>query len=257
MIMGASAHDNYLRDDEWVALLDRICAIIRSKTTEDVRLATLRTLRSCIPFQSAAFFLIDPNSLATVDCMIAQPVGHALLAEDFEPFMRDCRHSEREGSARPEPSRTHVFVAMPLAKGAPGKLAGAKMLSCAIEDEAGLLAWLAITRRNEQEQFTERDAFVVDVLQPYLGQTLGALFKSGHYTVLEASQLQKDHLLTKREVDVTRCVAYGMTTPEIAEKLGISINTAKKHLENIYRKIGVNNRMSLMKYAQRYFSSAH
>ena len=49
---------------------------------------------------------------------------------------------------------------------------------------------------------------------------------------------------------------YGLdlssVTSEIGIKLGISSSTAKKHLENVYRKAGVNNRMSMMKFAQHY-----
>ena len=48
--------------------------------------------------------------------------------------------------------------------------------------------------------------------------------------------------LTSREVDVLRLVAVGTTTREMADQLVISPKTADRHVQNIYRKIGVSTR---------------
>jgi DNA-binding NarL/FixJ family response regulator len=48
--------------------------------------------------------------------------------------------------------------------------------------------------------------------------------------------------LTRREVEVLRHVAKGMTNGQIAQALWVTEETVKFHLSNIYRKIGVNNR---------------
>ena len=73
--------------------------------------------------------------------------------------------------------------------------------------------------------------------------------------MLEGGRLRKQWGFTNREIEVMECILYGMTTPEIGTKLGINTSAAKKHLENIYRKAGVNNRMPLMKFAQQYVSA--
>ena len=49
--------------------------------------------------------------------------------------------------------------------------------------------------------------------------------------------------LSPQEQRVLRLLAAGRSNPEIAEQLVISINTIKAHLKNIYRKLGVRNRM--------------
>ncbi len=48
--------------------------------------------------------------------------------------------------------------------------------------------------------------------------------------------------LSAREADLLRALSEGMTNGEIAEKFGISVNTVKFHLKNLYEKLDVRNR---------------
>lgn len=54
--------------------------------------------------------------------------------------------------------------------------------------------------------------------------------------------------LSKRELEVARLVAEGLTNNEIADSLIISPRTVSTHLEKIYRRLGINSRASLVKY---------
>ena len=49
--------------------------------------------------------------------------------------------------------------------------------------------------------------------------------------------------VTEREVDVMRCIASGATVAETAERLFVSRDTVKKHLANVYAKLGVHSKM--------------
>ena len=51
--------------------------------------------------------------------------------------------------------------------------------------------------------------------------------------------------LTDRELDVLRELTGSLTNEEIAEKLGISANTVKRHLQNIMEKTGFASRLDL------------
>lgn len=49
--------------------------------------------------------------------------------------------------------------------------------------------------------------------------------------------------LTEREQNVIYYLTLGCKNEEIADKLHISVHTVKAHLESIYEKLGVTNRV--------------
>jgi DNA-binding NarL/FixJ family response regulator len=68
-----------------------------------------------------------------------------------------------------------------------------------------------------------------------------------------AEQLRRPAMstLSPREEDVVRCVALGLRNAEVARKLSISEQTVKTHLNNIFRKLGIRDRLELALYVQR------
>jgi two-component system, NarL family, response regulator len=55
--------------------------------------------------------------------------------------------------------------------------------------------------------------------------------------------------LTARELEIVRFVAVGLRNAEVAERLSITESTVKTHLNNIFQKIGVRDRLELAHYA--------
>ena len=49
--------------------------------------------------------------------------------------------------------------------------------------------------------------------------------------------------LTEREFEVLQLVSQGYSNQEISKKIFVSSHTVKAHLENIYRKLHVDNRI--------------
>ena len=49
--------------------------------------------------------------------------------------------------------------------------------------------------------------------------------------------------LTEREIDVLKLITEGLSNPEIAEKLVLSVGTVKTHVKHIYSKLNVDDRV--------------
>jgi len=47
---------------------------------------------------------------------------------------------------------------------------------------------------------------------------------------------------SNREIEVLELASQGMTNPQIAKRLELSVHAIKFHLASIYRKLGVGNR---------------
>jgi len=58
--------------------------------------------------------------------------------------------------------------------------------------------------------------------------------------------------LTRREREIVRQVALGLRNAEVAAKLNVSEGTVKTHLNNIFQKLGVRDRVGLVMYALRH-----
>lgn len=56
-------------------------------------------------------------------------------------------------------------------------------------------------------------------------------------------------LLSRREQDVVRCVAEGLSNREIAQRLGLTEHTVKNYLFRIFDKLGVSKRVEVVLYA--------
>lgn len=65
-------------------------------------------------------------------------------------------------------------------------------------------------------------------------------------SVVPTSSIQ----LTTREREILRMIKDGMSNSDVSESLGLSEHTVKSHLYNIYKKIGVRNRMEASNWAR-------
>jgi DNA-binding CsgD family transcriptional regulator len=87
--------------------------------------------------------------------------------------------------------------------------------------------WASRTRHD----FSEEDLLLGELLRPHL--------EAGELAVRRAEARAR---LTKREREVLDLVASGASNEAVAEALVVSPGTVKKHLDNIYAKLGVGTR---------------
>jgi len=87
---------------------------------------------------------------------------------------------------------------------------------------------------------------------PDTSQTPAPSHSSDASSVSAISLIQQ---LTPREREVLQLLASGLTNPEIAAPLDISVNTVKMHLRHIYYKLSVASRAELIAHAKQFRAS--
>jgi DNA-binding CsgD family transcriptional regulator len=87
--------------------------------------------------------------------------------------------------------------------------------------------------------FSDRDVAVLGLIAPHLARIHEAAQLRRAADVADPGKLAR---LTTREAEILELVAAGLTNVAIAEQLWISPGTVKKHLDNVYAKLGVANR---------------
>lgn len=86
-----------------------------------------------------------------------------------------------------------------------------------------------------------------------LGYLLEAL---GEAMPIRWGETKDFSLLSKREQDVVRCVADGLSNREIARQLKLTEHTVKNYLFRVFNKLGVSSRVELVLYAFRLAQSS-
>jgi len=84
-------------------------------------------------------------------------------------------------------------------------------------------------------------------LPPGVAQAVVRYCRQGPETIAE----DEDGVLSEREREVLKLVVEGRTSQEIADLLHLSKRTVMCHRANIASKLGIHNRMELIRYAMR------
>ena len=116
-------------------------------------------------------------------------------------------------------------------------------------DDAGDLPRLAMTAG--AAGFAPRSGAVGGLLSTCVDVAAGKMV----FPFLDVRKLQNDpiHQLSRKERVMLDALSKGLTNRELGKELGISTNTVKFHLSNIYEKLSVRNRAQAIAfyYSQR------
>ncbi|GIV44185.1 MAG: DNA-binding response regulator [Bacteroidia bacterium] len=87
--------------------------------------------------------------------------------------------------------------------------------------------------------------FSLEVATKMMTKFMSSKFNNNQDDDLQDSDLQ----LTKREIEVIKLIAEGLTSQDIADKLFISPRTVDTHRRNLLQKLNVKNTAELIKFA--------
>lgn len=188
--------------------------------------------RTYLPPQLPLFFPYRLQTLLQVRYLARQKAwneSRRLVAEQVR-LAREAGYFEYE-------MELHIVGAL-MEQESGNSSAAIKMLECALEigkangyvrvflDEGEEMKNLLV-----QIQKSRKDDFVAGLLAAF-----------GTPVYIDQSALIEP--LTEREIDVLKLIAKGISNPEIAEKLVLSVGTVKTHVKHIYGKLNVDDRVS-------------
>lgn len=109
-------------------------------------------------------------------------------------------------------------------------------------------------RGKGDRDFSARDRAVLDALQPHLHRlereaALRQRLSEGLRLEVGSADSRPSVKLTAREREIVALVAEGKTNTQIALELWVAPSTVKKHLENVYEKLGVGRRAAAATWA--------
>lgn len=115
-------------------------------------------------------------------------------------------------------------------------------LALPIQIDASVIAAVSFNRRGRD--FTRRDCALLDAFAPHLRLAWGRQ-KNPWRVGRRAPRPGSDPRPTPREADVLYWITEGKQNREIAIILGLSLYTVQKHVANLLRKTGAENRHAL------------
>ena len=240
-----------LETNDWILLNNIIYKIHTSDDFDGMRYEVLDQLKMVIDFDSADFYLAskEPGRLlcnpVTYNCdedlsEVYEGIdysrgvvgsGKMLIYRETDIISDDVRVNTDYYKKVYKPNNWHYALQVVLAK------------------HKKFLGAMTFYRTIGKDDFRYDDIFVLDMLKDHLAYRLEQQSAYGNQTdgKVTVSEAVEKFELTKRESTILRLLMSGIDNPKICEELVITPNTLKKHILNIYRKMGIKNRVQLFK----------
>lgn len=121
-------------------------------------------------------------------------------------------------------------------------------LGCNIASGGRAFAAISLFKGQTDGDFTDEDVRVLEIINEHLSIRFSQSEKKEE-TAGNDDSLMRKYRLTDKEMQILHLVEKGCLRQSLPEKLFVSENTLKKHLYNIYRKLGINKFEELIQFA--------
>ena len=103
-----------------------------------------------------------------------------------------------------------------------------------------------VTKTSDIQEVEKAVVSVMNGLE-YFGRDISKIIHD--VVVLKKQRKEKTHPFTSRELEIVRLCSEGLLSKEIADRLQISHRTVENHKNNIFKKLGINNSIELIRYS--------
>lgn len=250
--MTAAPHDD--------ALLDLIGEVQGLLDLQEFRPGLLAALRRAVASDWVSINDLGPEPGAVV-ALTDPPFGpeaHRVfgrLAHENPLIQRHQRTLDGRAHRFSDVTTREALHALALYREFYGPIGLEHQIAFTLPHEPGRLLGVALSRRDRD--FTDAERDFLNRARPFLIQAYrnavehtavlaGATGRPFSRALLVGERRLAEALaargLSDRETDVLRGVATGLSSQAVASALGITERTVEKHLERIYRKLGVRSR---------------
>lgn len=214
-----------------------------ARPTKNIRLTIQRQLDSLFGYNSSIFWYIDRDGNLTEPS--AYYVNDQFMHEYVnEYYQLDILHPKRNLNVFLKKNILRISDIMSFCEYEKSDYYQLLMKRYGFYDELGVvltynnrpIGAIGMAKHKSENYFSQLDCLRFNYLKKIISSVL----------IHELKDQWNDSLLSKREKEVVQLVKEGKTNPSIAKELHISINTVKKHLQNIYQKYSVQNRVQLL-----------
>ena len=239
-----------METNDWIILNNIIYKIHTTECFNDMRYELLDQLKMVLDFDSADFYMASTEegkllcNPVTYNCDVdlsemyedldysrgIVESGKMLIYRETDIISDEARVETDYYKKVYQPNHWHYSLQLIIAKD-----------NC-------FLGVITLYRILGKEDFQYNDIFVLDMLKDHLAYRLQqqTLKTEGQEKVTISEAVEK-YDLTRRENTILQMLMSGKENAYICEELAISANTLKKHILNIYRKLGIKNRVQLFK----------
>ena len=113
------------------------------------------------------------------------------------------------------------------------------------------LGVLTLYRTRQDGTFTDDDISYLRMIGYHLNRLFYRIMIHPNHSDHESERmelLQEQYNLTGREREILTLLLEGQTEASISETIGIAPSTLKKHMQHIYRKLGISTRWELLRF---------
>lgn len=250
-----------LSENDWLFLNDLIFKIHSIPDSDEMRNTFLQLIQFLIPCSVLTFFLSDnehymynPIQIGLSDTKM-QWYSNEVWALDYKKWIFKTGQNKafrmtdlfEPGIRESHPYYQKVYL--------PDDIHYEAILSLAYNNQ--FVGVVSLYRPDSAEDFTDKEIYILNLIKNHLAFRLyrelpAANCISGQNHLHRLESLITEHNITAREAEVLKCIFQGDSNPEICEKLFISSNTLKKHINNIYKKLNINSRVGLFKLLENF-----
>lgn len=246
----------HLPGETWEALEPVLLELHSQADPKELQTCFLRRLEELIPHRRSFFDLCSPQAGRLV---FFEPVSRNMSEEELAAYYQEYQYSD--------------YVAWSFASDEPTVYRDSDMVSPAARESAAiykqwmqpmgiywsmgstvmgadhLLGSVTLFRSREDGDFTDQEMEMLRVLNRHLSAHFSLLWPQGAHLAGKPglSDLAARYGLSARENEIAGLIATGLTNQEIGAALFISENTIKKHVNSLYRKLGITGRTQLLR----------